>query len=330
MPRKILVTGGAGYVGSRLVPRLLEAGHDVTVLDLYIFGDEVFGDHANNPKLRQVRGDLRDPTVVKRAVEGCNTVIHLACISNDPSFELDPALGKSINYDAFRPLVRAAKQAGVNRFIYASSSSVYGIKDEPNVTEDLPLEPLTDYSKFKAMCERVLEEEREPGFVTLTLRPATVCGYAPRQRLDLTVNILTNHAINNGRILVFGGTQKRPNIHIDDMVEIYIRSLEYADTDIDGQIFNVGFENHPIMEIAETVRGVIGNKVAIEVTKTDDLRSYHISSDRIRGQLGFAPERNIADAVSDLANAFDRGELPNSMSDPKYFNVKIMQNLGLK
>jgi nucleoside-diphosphate-sugar epimerase len=325
---RVLVTGGAGYVGSRLVPRLLEAGHGVNVLDLYIFGD-VFADLAN-PLLTQIRGDLRDPAVVAKAVAGCDAVIHLACVSNDPSFELDPALGKSINYDAFRPLVRAAKAAGVRRFIYASSSSVYGVKDEPNVTEDLKLEPITDYSRFKALCEQVLEEERAPGFTTLTLRPATVCGFAPRQRLDLTVNILTNHAITNGKILVFGGKQKRPNLHIEDMVDMYLASLEYPDALIDGEIFNVGFENHPILDIAETVRDVIGNKIAIEVTKTDDHRSYHISSAKIREKLGFTPKHSIAGAVEDLAAAFERGQLPNSMSDPKYYNVKVMQNLGLK
>jgi len=174
--RSILVTGGAGYVGSLLVPKLLAAGHRVTVLDLYMYGDDLFSDLADNPNLRQVKGDLRDAAKVETAVSGCDAVIHLACISNDPSFELNPDLGKSINFDAFGPLVRAAKKAGVKRFIYASSSSVYGIKEEPNVHEGMSLEPLTDYSKFKAMCEDVLEQEREPGFTTLTIRPATVCG----------------------------------------------------------------------------------------------------------------------------------------------------------
>ena len=217
--KRVLVTGGAGYVGSSLIPKLLDAGYEVSVLDLYIYGD-VFADLKSNPRLAEVKGDMRNAGDVARALEGCDAVIHLACISNDPSFDLDPALGRSINYDCFRPLVKASKDAGVRRFVYASSSSVYGIKDEMDVTEELALQPLTDYSKYKAMCEEVLEEEREPGFVAVTLRPATVCGYAPRLRLDLTVNILTNHAINNGRITVFGGNQLRPNIHVEDMTDL--------------------------------------------------------------------------------------------------------------
>ena len=325
----VLVTGGAGYVGSALVPRLLEAGHRVTVLDLYIYGD-VFAPLKAHPGLTEVKGDLRDPAAVKRALAGCNAVIHLACISNDPSFDLDPDLGRSINFDCFRPLVRAAKDAGVKRFVYASSSSVYGIKEDDNVTEELPLQPLTDYSKFKAMCEEVLEAERGPGFTTLTIRPATVCGYAPRLRLDLSVNILTNHAINAGRIKVFGGSQKRPNIHVDDMVDLYLRSLQWDDAAIDGKVYNAGYENHTIMQIAEMVRDAVGKGTAIEVTPTDDLRSYHISSEKISRELGFRPSHTITDAVLGLKAAFDRGAVPDSMSDPRWFNIKMMQQIGLK
>ena len=182
--KRVMVTGGAGYVGSSLVPKLLAAGYAVSVLDLYLYGDDLFKDLRGSSGLREVKGDLRDSESVARALEGADAVIHLACISNDPSFDLDPNLGKSINFDCFRPLLKASKAAGVKRFIYASSSSVYGIKEDPSVTEDLPLQPLTDYSKFKAMCEDVLEQERESGFTTVTIRPATVCGYAPRLRLD--------------------------------------------------------------------------------------------------------------------------------------------------
>jgi len=328
-PKRVLVTGGAGYVGSSLVPKLLGRGHQVTVLDLYIYGEDVLVGSRGHPNLREIKGDLRNLATVKRALEGCEAVIHLACISNDPSFELDPDLGKSINYDAFRPLVKAAKDAGVRRFVYASSSSVYGVKDEPNVHEGLPLKPLTDYSKYKAMCEDVLDQERTPGFVTLTLRPATVCGYAPRLRLDLTVNILTNHAVNNGKIRVFGGGQLRPNIHVEDMTDLYVRSLEYPDAAIDGNVFNAGYENHSVMEIARMVRGVIGERVDIAVEPTNDNRSYHISSDKIRRELGFEPSHTIEDAVRDLKRAFDGGRIPDPLTDERYYNIKRMQAIKL-
>jgi nucleoside-diphosphate-sugar epimerase len=326
----VLVTGGAGYVGSALVPKLLDAGHKVTVLDLYLYGDNVLAEVRGNPNLREVKGDLRDAKTVADALTGCTAVIHLACISNDPSYDLDPDLGKSINFDAFRPLVRASKDAGVKRFIYASSSSVYGIKDDPEVTEELPLEPLTDYSKFKALCEKVLEEEREPGFVTCTVRPSTVCGYAPRQRLDVIVNILTNHAVNRGRIRVFGGSQKRPNIHIADMVDLYLFLLQQPDDKIDGGIYNAGYENHTLMELAEIVKKVVGGELPIDVEPTDDLRSYHVSSEKMRRELGFEPTHSIEDAVRGMVDAFRAGKLPNSMEDPRYFNINLMKDVSLK
>ena len=326
--RRVLVTGGAGYVGSLLVPKLLDAGYQVTVLDLYLYGG-VFSEIADRPGLREVRGDIRDAARVRDALQGCEAVIHLACISNDPSFELDPALGKSINLESFRPLVRAAKDAGARRFIYASSSSVYGIKDENEVTENLALEPLTDYSKYKAECEEILHSEREPGFVTLILRPATVCGYARRLRLDLTVNILTNHAVNNRRIRVFGGEQKRPNINIEDMTDLYVRCLEYPDKRIDGGVFNAGYENRSVSDLAEVVRGVVGGDIEIVTEPTDDLRSYHVSSERLTRDLGFAPVHSIADAVASLTAAFAAGKVPNPMTDSAYYNIKTMQSRAL-
>jgi nucleoside-diphosphate-sugar epimerase len=326
----VMVTGGAGYVGSVLVPKLLTAGHKVTVLDLFMYGDSVFDAVRGNPNLRLVKGDIRDAAAVNEALRGNDAVIHLACISNDPSFELDTALGKSINYDCFRPLVRASKKAGIKRFIYASSSSVYGVKSEAEVTEELSCEPLTDYSKFKAMCEIDLADEASSGFVTCTVRPATVCGYAPRQRLDVVVNILTNLAVNTGRIRVFGGSQRRPNLHIDDMADAYLFLLQQDGRKIDCKTYNIGYENHSLLKIADIVKSVVGDNIDVVVEPTDDLRSYHVSSEKIRRELGFTPKHTIEQAVSGLVDAFKDGRLPDSLNDPRYFNIKMMQNFSLK
>ncbi len=325
----VLVTGGAGYVGTRLVPKLLAAGHTVRVLDLFLFGHDVFAD-IDDARLELVAGDIRDLPLVRRSMQGVDAVIHLACISNDPSFELDPDLGKSINYDCFAPMVDYAKEAGVTRFVYASSSSVYGIKDEEHVTEALSLQPLTDYSKFKAMCEDVLMAKREPGFATLILRPATVCGYSRRQRLDVIVNILTNHAYNNRRIRVFGGKQIRPNIHIEDMTDLYVRSLAWDASAIDGGVYNAGYYNQAVDELAEAVRRRVGEDVEVAVEPTDDNRSYRIDSGKIKRELGFSADRSIDEAVDDLLAAFKRGALPDAMTDPRYYNIKTMQQVGLR
>src|SRR6267143_4744481 len=321
----VLVTGGAGYVGAVLVPKLLARGHRVTVLDLYIFGDQVLKAVSGHPGLREVKGDIRDRRLLERELTSVDAVIHLACISNDPSFELNPELGKSINYDAFLPLVEIAKDNGVRRFIYASSSSVYGIKDEENVTEDLPLQPLTDYSKYKALCEEVLLKAQAPGFTSLILRPATVCGYSPRLRLDLAVNILTNLAVNTRRITVFGGAQKRPNIHIEDVADLYVDLLALPAPVLAGKIFNCGYENHTVRELGEMVRRSVVQEMPelapIEVTTSpsNDLRSYHISSEKIARELGFKPKRTVEDAVVDLCRAFRAGKIPDPMTDIRYY-----------
>ena len=328
--KTVFVTGGAGYVGAALVPALLEAGYGVKVFDLYLYGDDVLGAVKGNPRLEQIKGDIRDRKLLERVIPGCDAVIHLACISNDPSFELDPGLGKSINYDAFIDLVKVSKASGVKRFIYASSSSVYGIKPDQNVTEDLPLEPLTDYSKYKAMCEEVLAKERAPGFTVLTVRPSTVCGYSSRLRLDVVVNILTNNAINSRKIKVFGGEQMRPNLHIDDMVRLYVEALGWPAEKIDGKIYNVGYHNFKVREIAEMVRNVVGPDIEIITTPTDDNRSYHVSSARIQRDLGFSAQRSLEDAVRDLQNAFKANLIPHSMTDDRYYNIKRMQRLKLR
>lgn len=327
--RTVLVTGGAGYVGSVLVPKLLHAGYRVKVLDLYLYGTHVLDAVKDHPGLEQVKGDIRNGALLERVVAGCDAVIHLACISNDPSFELDPRLGRSINYHAFLGLVALAKAGGVRRFVFASTSSVYGVKETESVTEDLPLEPLTDYSRYKALCEDVLLRERVPGFITVILRPATVCGYAPRLRLDLTVNIFCNQAINNRRITVFGGQQMRPNIHIEDVADLYVNALEWPAEMVDGGIFNAGYENRRIIEIAEIVRAIAGEDIEIVTTPTNDNRSYHICSDKIKRRLGFAPRRTVEDAVRDLVAAFRAGKVPNALSDVRYYNIRTMQAVRL-
>ncbi len=332
---KVFVTGGAGYVGAVLVPKLLKAGHKVKVLDLYLYGDNVLDSVKNDPNLAQVKGDIRNKALLEKEIKGYDAVIHLACISNDPSYELDPQLGKSINYDAFIDLVEISKKTGVKRFIYASSSSVYGIKEEENVTEDLPLEPLTDYSKYKALCEEYLTSHKQKGFVYLILRPATVCGYSPRLRLDLSVNILTNAAVTKGKITVFGGEQQRPNIHIEDVTDLYVKTLEYPDKLIDGKTFNAGYDNMKMKDIAQTVKDVVSkemkrNDIEIVTTSTNDNRSYRVSSEKIKKELGFSPKRSVADAVRDLCAAYKAGKIPDPANDKRYYNIKTMQAVGLK
>jgi nucleoside-diphosphate-sugar epimerase len=329
----VLVAGGAGYVGCVLVPKLLEAGYSVVVYDLMLFGSDGLPKHRN---LEVIEGDLRDIPAFTKALQGVHSVIHLACISNDPSFELDSALSKAINFDCFEPTVIACKKAGVHRFIYASTSSVYGVSDAPEVTEEHPLVPLTDYNKYKGLSEPLLLKHQSPDFTTVIIRPATVCGYSPRMRLDLTVNILTNLAVHKGAITVFGGSQKRPNIHIDDIAGLYVMLLELPAEQIAGEVFNAGYENFTVSEIAEMVRKVVEQEfpekapIRVETTPSNDLRSYHVSSKKIAARLGFVPKRSIEDAVRDLCRAFKVGKLPNSLTDDRYFNVKTVKKLGLK
>ena len=324
---KVYITGGGGYVGAMLVPKLLSEGYSVTVLDLMMYGEDVLQQHAN---LTVVKGDIRDAELLKKTIPGHDAVIHLACISNDPSFELNPDLGKSINLDAFEPMVIISKEASVKRFIYASSSSVYGVKEEKDVHEEMSLEPLTDYSKFKADCEKILAKYQSADFTTVTIRPATVCGYSPRQRLDVVVNILTNLAYHKREISVFGGKQLRPNIHIADMVDAYLTLLRAPKEKIAGEIFNAGFENQTVLELAESVQRVIGDDVKLIATPTNDNRSYHISSKKIANALGFVPSHTIEEAVQDLKNAFEAGLLPDSLTGEQYFNIKRMQSVELK
>ena len=329
--KKITVFGGGGYCASVLIPQLLNEEWDVTVYDTFWYGTEHF---PKAPHLHLVKGDVRNIDKVKEVLSNKFYVLHLACISNDASFELDENLSTSVNLGSFEPLVIAAKEAGVKRFVFASSSSVYGISDSPNVTEDHPLVPLTLYNKYKGMCEPLLFKHTDSNFVGVVFRPATVCGFGPRQRLDLSVNILTNHAINKGKITVFGGDQLRPNLHIQDYADLCKLLLLAPNEKINYQVFNCGYENMSIMRIAQVVKKVVEEvfpekgSISIDVTTSDDSRSYHINSDKIYRVLGFKPKKSIEDEVMDLCQAFKGGKIPNSLTNDKYYNVRTMKAIG--
>ena len=328
----VLVTGGAGYCGSVLVPQMLDLGYNVTVYDIQYYGCDFL--QLENPNLTIVKGDIRDIEHLEPLMTDVDAVLHLACISNDASFELDEKLSTTVNLDAFEPIVIAAKKAGVKRFIFASSSSVYGISEKPDVKEDHPLVPLTLYNKYKGMCEPILFKHTDKNFVGVVYRPATVCGYGPRQRLDVSVNILTNLAVNKGNITVFCGSQLRPNLHIQDYADLCKTLLEAPDEIIANEIFNCGYENMSIMKIAETVKQVVAeefpdkDEISLEVSPSDDLRSYHINSDKVTNVLGFKPQFSVEDAIRDLCQAFKDGKLPNSFDDDNYFNVRTMKKVG--
>lgn len=332
--KSIFITGGAGYVGSRLVPMLLEKGYKVTVFDILFFGKKFLPKENSNFKI--IEGDLRDYEKLKKSCENHDIFIHLACISNDASFVLDENLSTSINLNAFEPMVKASKQSGNKRFIYASTSSVYGISDKKDVKEDHPLVPLTLYNKYKGMCEPILFNYTNESFEGVVFRPATVCGYAPRLRLDLSVNILTNHAVTNNKIKVFGGNQLRPNLHVQDYCDCVELLINAEKSKVANQIFNVGYQNLSIKNLALIVKKVVEEEfpekgvIDIETTHSDDNRSYHINSDKIKDALGFIPKYTIEDAVRELCYNFKKGIIKNSFEDDIYYNIKRMQKIQAK
>jgi len=320
---KILVTGGAGYVGVHLVDKLLALGHKVVVMDLFWFLKPAQMTVHENLKL--IKGDIRDKFLFKLAVQGCDSVIHLACISNDPSFDLDPELGKSINFDCFEDIVSISKGQGVKRFIYASSSSVYGVSDAPKVHENIELKPLTDYSKYKALCEEVLWKYKSDDFIVAAVRPATVCGMSKRMRLDLIVNIMASQGFYNKNLTVYGGDQYRPNIHIDDITDFYIKLLDESSKKINGEVFNCGDDNITVLNIAKEVCSIIGPEVQLEIEKVVDQRSYRIDSSKAKEVLDFSPSRGIPQAIKDMSNSFEKKELDHEITNPLYHNIKRMQ-----
>lgn len=326
--KKIFISGGAGYVGSALVPSLLDKGYEVIVYDLYIYQYK-FEPHQ---KLTQIKGDIRDRKKIINATKGSDAFIHLACISNDPSFDLDPDLGKSINYDAFKNIIDAVKVNKIKRLIVASSTSQYGIKPiDLDVTEEVEAEPITDYARFKIMCEKKLLKTKTGDLEYVFVRPATIAGYAPRLRLDLSVNILTTHAILNKKIKVFGGKQMRPAVDVRDIVRFYNLMLEASKDKIHREAFNVAYQNITLMDLAKLVKNTIGDPtVEIEVVPTNDPRSYHVNTDKMKRILDFNCKFSLQDSVKSVVAAFKKGLIKDGLNNPLYYNVKRMKEIKLK
>ena len=311
---KILVTGGCGYKGSVLVPLLLADGHEVTSVDTQWFGNYL----PKHEQLTNLQLDIRDTDSIP--LEGVEAIIHLANIANDPAVELNPTLSWEVNVLAGQQLADRAVRAGVKQFIFASSGSVYGVKDEPNVTEDLTLVPISVYNKTKMVAERVFLSYADQLQVHC-IRPATVCGVSPRMRLDVSVNMLSYQALKNGRITVFGGDQTRPNIHIQDIADVYRHFL--AHPEIESGCYNAGFENISILDIAEQVKSKIGAEIV--VSASNDPRSYRQDSSKLLA-TGFKPSHKVADAISEIADAFHQNALPDGDS---CYTVKWMRHLDL-
>jgi nucleoside-diphosphate-sugar epimerase len=329
---KILVTGGFGYVGSRLVPHLLSLGHDVRVLDLMLYTEAGLDSLKADPQWPEwekrfalVRGDLRRADVVRESLAGRDTVIHLAAISNDPTGDIDEVLTRQVNFDAVGTLLALAKEAGVKRFINASSSSVFGARTESEINEQLEPEPLTFYSKYKALSEWLVLAAAGPDFCAVNVRPATICGYSPRQRFDLTVNKLTADALRKKVITVHGGEQRRPNVGMTDMINLYGMLVEVAGAKINGRTFNFGFENHKVIDIAKIIQKELADlNVEIQVTATTDHRDYHISSGRILKDLGYEPVSSIRQEVARLREVLEGGQFAD-IDAPEHYNMKFME-----
>jgi nucleoside-diphosphate-sugar epimerase len=312
----ILVTGGCGYIGSILTPKLLNLGYDVTVFDIQWFGNFL----PNHKNLKIVQGDIRNTDAVP--MDGINAIIHLANIANDPCGDLNAKLAWEVNVLATMGLVEKAIAHKVNQFILSSSGSVYGVKDDPKVTEELSLVPISDYNKTKMISERVLLSYQDR-ITVQCIRPATVCGYSPRMRLDVSVNMLTMQALTNGRITVFGGDQTRPNIHIHDITDVFIHFLNLGDKA--PGIYNAGFENISILDIAKLVKQHVPAEII--VSESNDPRSYRINSDKLLS-TGFTQKYTVNDAIREIIAAFRAGDLKDRELWHNIRTMKKIENLG--
>ncbi|HEY0603123.1 MAG TPA: SDR family oxidoreductase [Herpetosiphonaceae bacterium] len=321
--QRVLVTGGCGYIGSALVPRLLAAGYQVTVLDLMLFGYQPPYRHAN---LQILAGDIRDRSLIKQALHGQDAVIHLAFISNDPKYELPVAIGREINVGAFRPLVEESVSAGVHRFILASSCSVYGKRaDARAVTEADEPNPLTEYAVCKLACERILSEYTADDFTTVAVRPATVCGCADRQRFDLTFNQMTCLAYYQRAITVPNSGSIRPYLHIDDMTRLYLQLLELPAAAISGKTWNVAQGNQTLLESAALIQAAVGPDVVLTAQESQDTRSYSVSSRQIAQEINFTPQLSLATMVEQFQAAFKQNKYPGALEDKRYYNIRVQK-----
>lgn len=310
---RFLVTGGCGYKGHVLVPKLLQRGYEVVVLDTLWFGNY----HKPHPGLKVIQGDVRNVDEIN--LDGIDAIIHLSSIANDPCGDLDPKLTWEVSCLATMQLADKAKRKGIKRFIYASSGSVYGVKEEAQVTEELELKPISEYNKTKMVGERVMLSYSDDMVVQI-VRPATVCGYSPRMRLDVSVNLLTMQALSKGKITVFGGNQTRPNIHIDDITDVYLHLIDHPE--VTG-IYNAGFENISILDIAKIVTKHL--PVDITVTESNDPRSYRVNSDKLAA-TGFKPKKTVEDAVKEIIEKFRSGELKD---EDRFYNLRWMEQTVL-
>lgn len=312
---KILITGGCGFVGTVLTEQLLHDGHQITVVDTQWFGNHL----KPHPKLMVLKQDSRDVDSIP--LKGVEAIIHLANIANDPGVEMNPTLSWEVNVLASQQLADRAVRAGVKQFIFASSGSVYGVKDDPQVTEDLELVPISAYNKTKMVAERVLLSYADVMQIHC-IRPATVCGYSPRMRLDVSVNMLTMQALKNGKMTVFGGDQTRPNIHIDDMVRVYQHFL--AKPELPSGCYNAGFENISIFDIAQKVAAIVPSEIVMSAS--NDPRSYRQNSDKLLA-TGFVQEASVAKAIEDVTAKFKSGEL---VDNDQCYTVRWMKHLNLQ
>lgn len=311
----ILITGGCGFVGTVLVAKLLEDGHQITVVDTQWFGNHL----SPHPQLTVLMQDTRNVDSIP--LKNVDAVMHLANIANDPGVELNPTLSWEVNVLATQQLADRAMRAGVKQFIFASSGSVYGIKDDPQVTEDLELVPISAYNKTKMVAERVLLSYSDTMQVHC-IRPATVCGYSPRMRLDVSVNMLTMQALKNGKMTVFGGDQTRPNIHINDMVNVYRHFL--AKPQLASGCYNAGFENISILDIAKKIQSKLPAEIV--VSASNDPRSYRQNSDKLLA-TGFVQRFTVSDAIDDVISKYKSGEL---IDNDQCYTVRWMKHLNLQ